>query len=115
MSTRTKAMLVSALVLLSGQSSAANLTITINNDTSRNLLVTVYDMSMQPPLTILSSALINGNGSITVSVSLGPRGQGSIAWTAVTMDQDMRGCGQGSQSGLNDRDSVDVNAESDCS
>jgi hypothetical protein len=114
MAIRLFSIVVSA-VLVSAQSFAGDVTITLNNGTTNSLLVTVYDMNVQPPLKILSSALINDNASITVSITLDASGQGKVAWTATTVDRDMRACGSGHKSNLNDGDSVDVNTDYDCS
>jgi hypothetical protein len=104
-----------SIFLVTAQALAGNLTITLNNDTTSNLLVTVYDMNAQPPLRVLSSALINGNASITVSISSDPSDQGYLAWTATTVDRDMRACGHGGRSNLNDGDAVRIQSDSDCS
>jgi hypothetical protein len=106
--------LVSA-ALVSAQCFAGSLTITISNGTTRNLYVTLYDMTTHPPLKILSSSLINGNASITVSTSPDASGQGNVAWTATTADRDMRACGHGDKSSLNSGDSLEVNVDSECS
>ena len=110
-----RAALFLSTLLATAQALADNLTITINNDTTSNLLVTVYDMNAQPALKVLSSIPINGNASITVSISPDASDQGHLAWTATTVDRDMRSCGHGEKSSLNDGDSVRVQADSDCS
>jgi hypothetical protein len=89
--------------------------LTISNDTSNNLLVTVYDMGTSPRQQVLSSRLINGNGSITVSVTQDTSGQGHVWWTAMNLDRDMRKCGHDDKTNLNDGDTVNVYADGDCS
>jgi hypothetical protein len=103
------------IVLLTAQAFADNLTITLNNDTTSNLPVTVYDLNAQPgrPLKVLSRALINGNGTIIVSISSDASDLGYLAWTAATVDRDMRTCGHGDMSNLNDGDAVRVQVDSD--
>jgi hypothetical protein len=105
--------LVSA-VLVAGQCFGDGLMVTINNGSIQNLLVTVYDTRPRTPVKILSSTLINGNASITVSISPDATGRGKLKWTATTVDRDMRSCGHGDKSGLNDGDSVEVNVDSEC-
>jgi hypothetical protein len=89
------------------------LTLTINNDTSDPLLVTVYDMGSRQQL--LANRAIYGNGSVTVSVTQDASGQGHIRWTAMNQDPDMRLCGRDDKTNLNDGDIVNVYAEDDCS
>jgi hypothetical protein len=82
--------------------------LTINNDTSDNLLVTIYDMGGSPRQTILSNRAIYGNASITVSISADASGSGHVSWTAMSQDPDMCKCGHGDKGSLNDGDSVSV-------
>jgi hypothetical protein len=89
--------------------------LTISNNTSNNLLVTVYDMGTSPRQQVLSSRLINGNGSITVSVTQDTSGRGHVWWTAMNLDRDMRQCGHDDKADLNDGDTVNVFVDGDCS
>jgi hypothetical protein len=88
--------------------------LTISNDTSNNLLVTVYDMGTSPRQQVLSSRLINGNGSITISVTQDTSGTGHVWWTAMNLDRDMRKCGHDDKANLNDGDTVNVYVDGDC-
>jgi hypothetical protein len=90
------------------------LTITINNNTSDNLLVTVYDQNTSPAQRVLSTTPIYGNASIAVAISPDGAGKGHLSWTAMTIDHDMRQCGHNDKAGLNDGDIVNVQADSDC-
>jgi hypothetical protein len=90
------------------------LTITITNNSSDNLLVTVYDQNTTPAQRVLSTTPIYGNASIPVSISPDGTGKGHLSWTAMTADHDMRQCGHSDSSGLNDGDTVNVQADSDC-
>jgi hypothetical protein len=90
------------------------LMITINNDSSDNLLVTVYDRSTSPPQQVLSGVAIYGNASMSISIAAGSSGQGHLSWTAMTSGNDMRQCGHGDKGNLNDGDTVNVHAGSDC-
>jgi hypothetical protein len=91
------------------------LTITVRNDTTDSLIVTVYDRNMSPPQKVLSSEVILGSASIPVSISADSSGQGHLSWTARTVDPDMRMCGHNDKRHLNDGDTVHVQADGDCS
>src|SRR5271156_5265576 len=82
------------------------LTITINNNTSDNLLVTVYDQNTRPAQQVLSTTAIYGNASVSVAISPDGSGTGHVSWTAMTIDHDMRQCGHNDRAGLNDGDIV---------
>jgi hypothetical protein len=88
--------------------------ITINNNTSGNLLVTAYDRGASPPNVVLSSRPIYGNASITLTISTDSSGKGHISWTAMSLDPDMRMCGHDDAPNLSDGDTVNVHAEDDC-
>ena len=110
-----------ALILICIPNSAAvhagdGLTITINNDSSDNILVTILDQGGQPPpRKVLTSTPLYGSASLTVTISAGAHGRGHLSWTAVSMDPDMRMCGRGDSPHLNDGDTVAVHADGDCS
>jgi len=107
-----------AYLLLSFRSPAVlggdGLMITINNDSSDNLLVTVYDRSATPPQRVVSRTPIYGNASLSVSITIDSSGHGRLSWTAMSMDHDMRMCGHGDKANLNDGDTVNVHADGDC-
>jgi len=90
------------------------LTITISNDTSTNILVTVYDLNANPAQRILSGQEMNGFATISVSVTPDSSGQGHLSWSAVTVDRDMRQCGHNDKPNLNDGDTIHVHADDDC-
>lgn len=104
-----------AIVLASAAAFGQSMIITLSNDSTNSLYVTVYDMNAQPPLKVLVNASVNGNASITVSISPDSSNQGHLFWTATTVDRDMRACGRGNSDELNDGDSVSITADSDCS
>ena len=89
--------------------------LTISNDTSDNLLVTIYDLGASPRQQVLSNRPIYGNASITVSITEDDSGTGHLWWTAMSLDRDMRKCGHDEKANLNDGDTVNVYADSDCS
>ena len=90
------------------------LTITVRNDTSDNLIVTVYDRNTSPPQKVLSSQVVLGSAAIPVSISSDASGHGHLSWTAITQDPDMRMCGHNDKPNLNDGDTVHVQADGDC-
>ena len=90
------------------------LTITLNNNTTGNLLVTVYDLNSQPPQRVLAGEVINGFASIKISIAADDAGRGHLSWTATTVDRDMRRCGHHDKPKLNDGDTVHVYANGEC-
>ena len=90
------------------------LMITLLNDSSDGLRVTAYDNGIQPPQILVADREIYGNASMTVSITAGSQGRGHLSWTAVTVDRDMRKCGQSDNPHLNDGDTVKVHADEDC-
>jgi hypothetical protein len=90
------------------------LTITISNDSTSNLLVTVYDQNTDPAQKILASQVINGFATVSVSVTADSSGHGHLSWSTTTVDPDMRRCGHRDKPGLNDGDTVHVSADGDC-
>jgi len=105
------------LVLCLGSTAVfgGGLTITITNDSTDSLLVTVYDQNSNPAQAVLSGAALNGSASLTVSISADDSGKGHLSWRAMTADPDMRQCGHKDKPGLNDGDTVRVRADGDCS
>ena len=67
--------------------------VTISNDGTEDVVVTVYDTSTQPNSVVLSHERINGFTRIPISLSADERGRGNVAWTAVTADSNSRRCG----------------------
>jgi hypothetical protein len=105
---------VSLLLFIPAAFGADGLMITINNDSSDNLFVTVYDRSLSPPQQVLSHTALYGNASLTVSIGADRSGHGHLSWTATTVDPVMRKCGHDQKSHLNDGDTVNVHANGDC-
>jgi hypothetical protein len=93
---------------------ADGLMITIRNDSTDNLFITVDDRSSSPPQQVLSRTALYGNASISVSIAADRSGHGHLSWTAITIDHDMRMCGRDEKSGLNDGDTVNVHADGEC-
>jgi hypothetical protein len=88
--------------------------VTISNDGTDDVVVTVYDTSTQPSSVVLSHERINGFTRIPVSLAPDDSGRGNLAWTAVSADPTSRLCGHASTQGLTDSASVHVHADSTC-
>src|SRR6202453_1100075 len=88
--------------------------ITIANDTTDDILVTVYDMNTQPHGKVLDGQRISGFASVPISVAAGAGGTGHIYWRATTLDPDRPRCGHRDKAGLSNEGSVHVFAHSQC-
>jgi hypothetical protein len=88
--------------------------VTIANDGTDDVVVTVYDTSTQPNTVILAHERINGFTRVPISLSTDDSGRGNIAWTAVTADPNSRKCGHAASQGLTDSASIAVRADSTC-
>jgi hypothetical protein len=91
-----------------------SVTVHILNDTVDSLIVSLYDRNLGRRLPVLSGQVINGNASISISITVNASGQGHLSWTAATVDADMRRCGRHDNPGLNDGDTVRVHAGARC-
>lgn len=89
--------------------------VVITNDSTDDVMVTVYDTSTHPSSVLLASARINGFTKIPVALSVDETGRGNVAWTAVSVDPRSRKCGHASSTGLTDSQAVTVSADSECS
>jgi hypothetical protein len=89
--------------------------VVITNDSTDDVMVTVYDMSTHPRSELLSSERINGFTKISVALSPDENGRGNVAWSAVSVDQSSRKCGHAVSMGLTDSQAVSVHADSECS
>jgi hypothetical protein len=108
--------LVLALGVLAGSAAFGDegLPITITNDGTEDILVTVYDLNAHSRAPVMQSVRINGFVSVPLSLAAGSDGRGRIAWTAVSVDQKARHCGHGQRMGLVGADTVNVHADGDC-
>jgi hypothetical protein len=88
--------------------------VVISNDSTDDVMVTVYDMSTHPSSVVLASARINGFTHIPVALSLDDTGRGNVAWTAVSVDARSRKCGHAENMGLTDSQAVNVHADAEC-
>ncbi len=111
----TKKLFQLLLIVMTASAFAGDgLSITINNNTTDNLLVTVYDLNASPVTRVISDQTINGFASLTVTIEADDSGAGHLSWTATTAGQDMRRCGRRDKPNLNDGDTVNVYTDSDC-
>ncbi len=88
--------------------------ITVTNDNTDDVFVSLYDANTRPRSKLLSHQRINGFASIPISVSADASGNGHVYWTAVTADPSMRKCGRRDKPGLTNDASVHVYAKADC-
>ena len=88
--------------------------ITIANDNTDDILVTVYDMNTNPHAKVLDGQRISGFASVPTSVTAGAGGTGHVYWRATNLDPNMPRCGQRDKAGLASGDSVHVSAHSQC-
>jgi hypothetical protein len=89
--------------------------VVITNDSTDDVMVTVYDTSTHPSSMLLASERINGFTKIPVALSLDETGRGNVSWTAVSVDPRSRRCGHATSTGLTDSQAVSVHVDSDCS
>lgn len=88
--------------------------VTVTNDSTDDLVVTIYDDSVGPNAVVLAHAHINGFTSIPVSVSPDATGHASVSWTATTTDPSFRKCGHQNGVHLADSAPLMVHADSSC-
>jgi len=94
--------------------SDGGVTVKLLNDTTNNILVTVYDMNANPRQKVLAAEKINGFASISISVNADSDGTGHLMWIATNLDPDNRQCGHNEKSNLGDDDIVHVYANGEC-
>jgi hypothetical protein len=88
--------------------------VTIANDGTEDVIVTLYDMSTQPNGVVFARERINGFTKIPVSLAADESGRANLAWTAVTVDSRSRRCGHATRVGLTDSALVSVHADAEC-
>ena len=114
-----KGLMLSCLPLLLVSAAAVGglngVDVVISNDSTDDVMVTVYDVSTHPSSMVLASARINGFTRIPIALSLDETGRGNVAWTAVSVDPHSRKCGHATDTGLTDSQAVNVHVDSECS
>jgi hypothetical protein len=89
--------------------------LTVTNNGTTNIFVTVYDASANPPrVTTIRHERINGFTSVPISVSADANGRANVYWTATSVDTFSRKCGHGATNDLSNRAAVKVQADSSC-
>jgi hypothetical protein len=88
--------------------------ITITNDGTSDIVVTVYDLNASPRRVVVPGERINGFSSIPISVTPGQDGTGHVAWTATAVDANSHLCGHENRQGLQSAESVHVHADMTC-
>jgi predicted small secreted protein len=109
-------LLVSCLLLLFCGNTARGgdgIEVTIANDSTDDIVVTVYDMSTNLGRIVLTGARMTGFTSVPVSVEADYSGKAKLSWTATSTDPDFPQCGHASVV-VSNADTVKVHADSDC-
>lgn len=88
--------------------------VTIANDSTDDVTVTVYDLSTRPNSVVLANQRLNGFTRVPVSLSPDETGRGNLSWTAVRADPRSLKCGHATHEGLLDSASVAVHADTEC-
>jgi hypothetical protein len=86
----------------------------ITNDGTQDIVVTVYDMNVQPRKIVLQNARINGFTSVPISAVGDETGRANLSWTATSTDATSRKCGHDNTLGLGNDAAVSVHADSSC-
>ena len=87
--------------------------ITITNDGTEDILVTVYDMNTEPQRIVLTNLRINGFTSVPISLVADAGGKAHVAWTASSTDAAFPKCGH-ANAAVSEAGSVSVHADSSC-
>jgi hypothetical protein len=110
------AALMAMPLLISGTAMGGDgVQVKITNDGTRDIVVTVYDMSTRPERVVLENAHINGFTSATIFALGDARGRANLSWTATSTDSTSPKCGHDETESISNDASVNVHAESSCS
>jgi hypothetical protein len=110
------ALILSCLAMLFFQGPARGndgVAINITNDSTDDIMVTVYDMSSNPGRIVLTNARINGFTSVPISLVANAGGRAQLEWTATNTDPNFPRCGHASAA-VSNAESVNVHADSTC-
>ncbi len=102
------------LLLVAGNALGGGINLSITNDGTVDIFVTIYDMSATPQATVVNHQRINGFTTIPISVNSDATGKASISWTAISVDDGERQCGHATKINLDDGAAVNVHVDSDC-
>jgi hypothetical protein len=84
----------------------------ITNGDTQDIVVTVYDMNVNPQKIVLQNARINGFTSVPISAIRDANGRANLSWTATSTDSASPRCGHDNTLGLSNDSSVSVHADS---
>ncbi len=101
------------LLCLVNAARAEGVDVKISNDGTDDLVVTVYDMNVNPNRVVLADARINGFSSLPISLVPDADGKGRLSWTATNSDPVFPRCGRSKQA-VSDAASVTVHVDSRC-
>jgi hypothetical protein len=102
-----------ALLLTASSAFADGVPVTITNDGTEDIVVTVYDTTVGPRNVILSQRM-NSFSTVPLYMSPDSTGRANLSWTAVTVDPRDRRCGHADQQGVSDSAQINVHADSAC-
>ncbi len=110
---RAALLLAVPLLLIGAGAFADGVPVSITNNGTEDIVVTVYDTTLRPHEVVMSQR-INGFSSVPLTMSPDASGRANVSWTAVTVDPNHRRCGHAEQKGLADSSTVNVSAHSAC-
>ncbi len=108
------AVALGALALASAAASADGVPITITNDGTDDVVVTVYDLNSHPRNIVMQGEHIGGFTSVPISVTPGADGLAHVAWSAISGSGPTRKCGNANRVDLGQDATVHVHATRDC-
>jgi hypothetical protein len=86
----------------------------ITNDGTKDIVVTVYDMSSRTPRVVLENERINGFTSVPINALSDATGRAVLSWRATSTDRSSPECGQADGVQISDSSSLNVHADSSC-
>jgi hypothetical protein len=98
-----------------GSAFADGVQLKITNDGTQDIVVTVYDMNVEPRRIVLQNARVNGFTSVPISAVGDATGRANLAWTATSADPASPKCGHDNSLGLGNDSAINVHADSNCS
>jgi hypothetical protein len=101
------------LLFIASAARADGIDVTISNDGTENLVVTVYDMNSLPRRAVLTNARINGFSSLSISLITDASGKGRLSWTATSTDPTFPKCGHSDET-VGIAGSISVHVDSSC-
>jgi hypothetical protein len=109
---------LACLLLIAGSRpvlGADGVNISVTNNTTDDLRVTVYDLNTHPAQKVLMKDVINGFATLLISITPDESGHGHLSWKATTVGGgSMRRCGRHDNAGLKNGDDVHIYANAEC-